>query len=294
MNNGIIYFIQPAELIDTNRFKIGCSSKPNLNRLQNGYKSDSRFLCVMECFDPFSLEKIIIDAFKNKFLLIAGNEYFCGNESDMLDMFIDLTIKYKKNNLQKSVKIEDRFQFFLSDIKTLIDCNKDEYSDLKLLLNSVASDSNNRNIIYTSICNNESFKKIILNLNENDLNSKKNIYSHFFNNCVLFNQIDTMFLIEKYLNIQRFQINDVGDIDVSDAKIYLHAIIENLYFIFINDEWKNKTIKNLKLKINKLQSINHVQKFIADCYNHISNKSVLIKRKRIVKKNNIKITFYHF
>jgi hypothetical protein len=39
---GIIYLIQPEELLLTNRYKIGCSGKSNLSRLL-GYKKNSIF-----------------------------------------------------------------------------------------------------------------------------------------------------------------------------------------------------------------------------------------------------------
>ncbi len=38
MNKGIIYLIQPCELVGTSRYKIGCSRNPNLDRCKNGYK----------------------------------------------------------------------------------------------------------------------------------------------------------------------------------------------------------------------------------------------------------------
>mgnify|MGYP006090550431 CR=1 FL=1 len=41
---GIIYLIQPAELVGTNRYKIGCSKKPNLDRVKKGYKKGTRYL----------------------------------------------------------------------------------------------------------------------------------------------------------------------------------------------------------------------------------------------------------
>lgn len=33
MNKGIIYLIQPSELVGTNRYKIGCSTKTSLDRV---------------------------------------------------------------------------------------------------------------------------------------------------------------------------------------------------------------------------------------------------------------------
>lgn len=80
---GIIYLIQPAELVGTERYKIGCSSKTSLERCQNGYKKGSRFLNIMECNDPFGLEKKIKDAFGRRFRLVAGKEYFEGDEEEI-------------------------------------------------------------------------------------------------------------------------------------------------------------------------------------------------------------------
>ncbi len=38
MKSGIIYMVQPAELVGTPRYKIGCSEKKTLDRCRNGYK----------------------------------------------------------------------------------------------------------------------------------------------------------------------------------------------------------------------------------------------------------------
>lgn len=58
-NMGIIYLIQPAELVDTERYKIGISNNNDLKRC-NSYKKGSRYLCIFECENPLKLEKIII------------------------------------------------------------------------------------------------------------------------------------------------------------------------------------------------------------------------------------------
>ena len=47
MNKGIIYLIQPAELLGTNRYKIGCSGKNSLDRCKKGYKIGSRYLSII-------------------------------------------------------------------------------------------------------------------------------------------------------------------------------------------------------------------------------------------------------
>ena len=104
---GIIYFIQPAELVGTNRYKIGCSKNINLDRCKNGYKKGSRFICIMECNNPIELERKIKNNFNNKFELFCGNEYFCGVEENMLKEFIEITILHESIKMsQLSNKVE--------------------------------------------------------------------------------------------------------------------------------------------------------------------------------------------
>lgn len=75
-----VYLIQPVELVSTNRYKIGMSNLPNLNRMRS-YKCGTRYLLVCDCDDALTLERKLIKVFSNKYKLIAGNEYFeCENE----------------------------------------------------------------------------------------------------------------------------------------------------------------------------------------------------------------------
>lgn len=91
---GIIYFIQPAELVGTDRYKIGCSKINNLKRC-NSYRKGSRYICIMECNDILVLESKIKKVFKEKYKLCAGTEYFIGNEEKMFKTFINLVIEFK-------------------------------------------------------------------------------------------------------------------------------------------------------------------------------------------------------
>jgi hypothetical protein len=90
MQRGIIYLVQPAELVGTNRFKIGCSSKTDLKRCKNGYKNGTRYVLIMECNDPFILENLIKYSFNYKFKLVAGHEYYEGNEADIRLEFFNI------------------------------------------------------------------------------------------------------------------------------------------------------------------------------------------------------------
>jgi arsenate reductase-like glutaredoxin family protein len=86
-NKGIIYLVQPAELVGTNRYKVGYSGKPNLDRVKKGYKKGTRYLYIGECARSKELENKIKAIFNEKFTLIAGYEYFEGDEYEVLETF---------------------------------------------------------------------------------------------------------------------------------------------------------------------------------------------------------------
>ena len=115
MNKGLIYLIQPTELIGTNRYKIGMSKNPNLDRCKNGYKKGSRYLCIMECIEPLILEQNIKNHFNEKFKLIAGNEYYEGIEKDILNTFNNLVMEY--NNTFINITKIDENEICIDEIK---------------------------------------------------------------------------------------------------------------------------------------------------------------------------------
>jgi hypothetical protein len=86
--SGIIYLVQPCELVGTNRYKIGMSSKTTLDRVIKGYRKGTRYLNIQEVEYPLELEKKIKNKFNNKFSLIAGKEYFEGDEYDIRNSFV--------------------------------------------------------------------------------------------------------------------------------------------------------------------------------------------------------------
>ncbi len=103
MTIGIIYLVQPSELIGTKRFKIGYSKEPTLDRCKNGYKNGTRYLCIMECKFPNILEKKIKDKFKKKFKLFSGCEFFEGNEKQIIDEFIIIVNEHMNDNLNNDI-----------------------------------------------------------------------------------------------------------------------------------------------------------------------------------------------
>ncbi len=104
---GIVYLIQPCELIGTNRYKIGRSSKSDLSRVLS-YKKGTKYISIIECDDDKKLEKLLIDEFNKEYTKIAGHEYFKGNENDMFNSFIKIVSDYKNNIIEE---IPDSIKF---------------------------------------------------------------------------------------------------------------------------------------------------------------------------------------
>lgn len=102
---GIVYLVQPAELVGTNRYKVGASAKSTLDRVLF-YKSGTRYLGIFECVEPFKLEKKIIEKLNTEFRVIAGKEYFEGNETKMRCLFNQITVEYLKK-LEKCFIVDD-------------------------------------------------------------------------------------------------------------------------------------------------------------------------------------------
>ncbi len=97
-----VYLIQPAILRNlpngTSRIKIGMSRVYNLSRLKS-YNNGTRYLCILESEDPLATEKKLINAFRNKYKLVAGNEYFeIDNEQNAIDLFISIVRNIPEKN----------------------------------------------------------------------------------------------------------------------------------------------------------------------------------------------------
>ena len=77
-----IYLLHEREFIKTNEniYKIGKTKQENLKRICN-YPNGTKLLLQIICNDCDNLEKLIINIFKEKFILQKeiGNEYFKGS-----------------------------------------------------------------------------------------------------------------------------------------------------------------------------------------------------------------------
>jgi hypothetical protein len=268
---GLIYLIQPEELITTNRCKIGCSSKSDLSRV-NSYKKKSRYLCIMDCKKPFLLEKIIKTIFNDKFIKIAGNEFFEGNEIDMIKIFIKCYIDFiddinndnnnnidndniDNDNIDNDNIDNDNIDNDTSDDENInsikeefINYIEDEnFGGTKKLVKIIIP--NNKCIISKSISNNklyerqiyldkesEMLNKYIQKLIENNIIENNNIYD--FNDKKYLkkldkykNKINVTLSIEDQQNLITIK-NNKHCVDYIEHNLFCHTILNN--YIYCN------------------------------------------------------------
>jgi hypothetical protein len=95
---GIVYLVQPEELLNTNRFKVGCSKNNDYSRLSK-YHKKCKIISIRECEKNYKkIEKKIICKFKKKYKLIAGNEYFEADKKIIENEFNIIVTEYNIKN----------------------------------------------------------------------------------------------------------------------------------------------------------------------------------------------------
>jgi hypothetical protein len=194
-------------------------------------------------------------------------------------------LKLKKEELNElsrliyqKKKIDVKYIHFIDNLKemNILRENYLKMHNYKLDIDLICNQDNFMNFInkkYLDMGKDEFYKKII------DMNNFDTVQTAKDNNLV--NQIKTCFWFEEILKIKRFDVNNIKyDKDVDIKKIF-NENLEHFYHIYKNNEGKHTTIKSIKYKINSLITLNKLQKFIADCYNHIVSDVINIKYKKI-------------
>ena len=230
MNKGIIYLIQPTELIGTHRYKIGSSKNTELDRIKKGYKKGTRYIVIMECNNPFVLEKQIKKLFNEKFKLIAGYEYFEGNE---------------KNIKEEFQKLANEHNIIYNDEEDDKDKDDDEDDD--------GDDEDDEDYSYMTHC--------FQNYNEDEeFGGKKQLVKIHVDDC----SIDIEYMYNKSSSTIR-----VGDYDTSYVhneylkKLVKYKIIEDKKIYDLNDrKFINNLVKYMKkTKIYCSENINAINNF---------------------------------
>ncbi len=97
-DKGLLYLIQPAELVGTHRYKIGYSRNNDINKFRKDYKKGSRFLDIYEYDRSPLLVREIRNNFNSKFKLVAGRTYYEGNENEIKNNFNTIINNYSYAN----------------------------------------------------------------------------------------------------------------------------------------------------------------------------------------------------
>ena len=109
----------------------------------------------------------------------------------------------------------------------------------------------------------------------------KNSYKKFQQYKFILDKINSLFILEQNLKINRFMINDISDANLNKIKTWLTQNIEILFLIFKNNKTKNNTIKSINYKIDCIINLNYLQKFIAKCYNNVVKNIIKVESKQI-------------
>jgi hypothetical protein len=182
MDIGIVYLIQPCELIGTERYKVGYSKHIDMRRIIYGYNNGSYPICITMCINPLEIEKKIKKEFKKTFKLISGTEYFEGNINLMFDIFIK-NIKsnndlFKYNRLSDiNLQSEPQVNIMSSDVFTFVQNNYiNKQNEVKVQENSI-NNAEHIPIKYKYSCDTCKYKCVTKCNWHHHINTNKHIYN---------------------------------------------------------------------------------------------------------------------
>ncbi len=89
-DSGYIYLIQPVLLLDTTKYKFGCSTLKDNSRLKH-YGKDATLHFKYECRNPFKIEKYILEKLSENYEKIQ-HEYFDINDVEVVDVVKNILI----------------------------------------------------------------------------------------------------------------------------------------------------------------------------------------------------------
>ena len=235
---GTIYLIQPAELVGTKRYKIGCSSKNDLERCKKGYKKGTRFMDIRECDDPFAVEREVKTRFNTKFNLIAGKEYFEGNEADIKKEFNDVVSKFTL--LKQHDDVYFKFKNQGISIYPLLPKSKALFN---IEDNDIPIDDN---ILTTPDINKKEYEFLIQKQVDNwaTAEDKLKIKRYIFKKCL---GLD-------YLNCDELGRSIVKNYDFSTLKKYV-GLISDKNIPFSNDNFYIEEVKKVEVIKNIIENL---------------------------------------
>lgn len=128
-----IYLIKEREFIKTNEniIKIGKTKQPNLGRM-NQYPKGSMLLCQVSCPNCDSAEIALINIFRDRYQQRRdiGNEYFEGDQDDMVEIITKYIIDDKRNRKNKPHENEEENADIVNDEEEDNNSDSDEEKDI--------------------------------------------------------------------------------------------------------------------------------------------------------------------
>lgn len=116
---GFVYLVQPAELVGTDRYKVGHSTSSALTQLNKGYLPGTRFIIVFESETPVETEQRILSVFKNKFELVTSNNFFKGYESALKNEFTEQCL-FNNKTTHVITYLDENYEFTGNDLDDLM------------------------------------------------------------------------------------------------------------------------------------------------------------------------------
>ncbi len=269
-SNGIIYLVQPAELVGTNRYKVGCSSNKTLDRVKKGYKKGTRYLHISECENPFEIESEIKKIFNEKYNLIAGKEYFeVDNESNMIEIFTNIIINWNKN-IEDDVNDDD-----INDDDVNDDVNDNVKKHFPNHIEDVAFGGNKKLIkinIDMKRISNLDFSYIITII---DIYDEKNVNDDFVIDVKRDFNLTGQYYFNKLIKNNVIQNNEIYDLN---SKQFINKL--NKYKLKLNVEFDKSNIEilnsqnNIRCLIDKYLNSDTVvnDKYYVDTHHYEENK----------------------
>lgn len=274
---GYVYMVIPEELKSTNRVKIGMSKLNNDSRIKS-YGKNVELVIKFTCDNPNHIEKKIINAFKENFKLIKGNEYFEGDIEEMKRIFIQ-QLNNIENNIENDIETENNY------IITYEVWNKNRCLEFKII-NKTTGEGFYRfphglwRKLYSSFEDEDDDKETlngcVTHFNEG-FNDNKKIINDIINKCYI-KKTD----IEYYkLDCNKFVIENGEEIFIFNSL--------TLEFIPLNEEIKSMILVEMfrcsfDLKNNLIQNFNDINTLIVDkLLDNLINQNIKIKYKIFMK-----------
>ncbi len=202
----------------------------------------------MECINPLILENIIKEKFNIKFTLIAGREYFEGNESDILIEFIENVMGYKKTEGNINTNNYD------GNDDNINENNSDDNSDSDDNINENNSNSNDG-------CNNindiREISEIFVNYNDDEeFGGNKQLIKIIITD---YDYIIVKFIYDKCIEKMDINIKFEQYSENYIRQLIINNIITNDGIYDLNDVNFLNKLKKYKKKINVYNSIDITQ-----------------------------------